>query len=267
MINLGISAGIGLALFLLGWAVGGSFIAGFAPAALGFVAAYFLLARRTGRQLEALMKEAMVHFEKGDTVAGRKVLDRGFVLGRWQLLVTGQIHAQLGSLDYMQQHYKEARAHLEKAQPPRWLPLPNWSAIAMLAAVEHREGNHEEAVKRIVGGETAGAKDPVYWALRAWICHEAGNKDEALKATSAGLAKVGSSPGLKQIDEILRNGKRLREKTFQAFAPTWYQFFPEHMSREQMMQLYQQQQAARGEKVANVPTGYQFPQPRPGRPR
>ena len=57
MYNLLISLAIASAFFALGWGVAGSLVAGFIPAMIAFGIAYFLLGRRTLRQLQALMAE------------------------------------------------------------------------------------------------------------------------------------------------------------------------------------------------------------------
>ena len=68
MYNLLISLAITAACFLIGWVVTGSVVAGVIPGLLGFGIGYFMLGRRTLRQLQALMAE-------GQKVAHLTLLD------------------------------------------------------------------------------------------------------------------------------------------------------------------------------------------------
>jgi hypothetical protein len=170
---------------------------------------YFFLARRSGRQLEAIFKRAVKEFEGGRVEQGRRIFEEGFALARWQFLIAAQIHAQLGSIDYLQQNFKAARKHLEKA----W--SRNWQAQAMLAAIDHREGNNAAALERLEKLKSAGAKEAVYWGLFAYIATEAGRRGQgpagarprSAAAADVGLAEEHGQPGAQQEegeDEALR---------------------------------------------------------------
>lgn len=245
MYNLAIALGIALLAYVLGAAVAG-WLAGILPAVLAAGIAYFVLARRTGKQLEVLMTEAGDAIQKGKIERGRKLMEQGFALGKWQFLVAEQIHAQLGALDYLQRRFDSARGHLEKA----W--SRNWMSQAMLACLDHREGKHDAALKRMEDTVGPGGKDPTFWALYAWLALEAGDSDRALGVLTQGLKKNDSSEALKALADQVRNKKRIKpQKAFSAFAPGWYQFFPEHIPRSQMMQMQGQKQG-----------GYSYPAPR-----
>ncbi|RME29259.1 MAG: hypothetical protein D6798_00480 [Deltaproteobacteria bacterium] len=245
MYNLAISIGVALLAFLGGYALAG-WLAGILPALLAGGVAYFLLARRTGRQLEALMQRAADAIQKGRIDKGRKLMEQGFGLAKWQFLIAEQIHGQLGALDYLQRRYPSARDHLAKA----W--SRNWMSKAMLACIEHREGKHDAALAQMEEVSGPGGKDPVYWALYAWLAIDARDPDKALAVLVRGIEKNPDSTALKELADMVRNKKRIKpQKAFSAFAPAWYQFFPEHMSRSQMMQMQGQR-----------PGGYSYPQPK-----
>ncbi|NOY27565.1 MAG: hypothetical protein GXP62_17005 [Oligoflexia bacterium] len=245
MYNLAISLGIALVAYLAGLALAG-WLAGFLPAVIAAVLAYVLLARRTGRQLEALMKEAGAAFQQGKIDRGRKLLEHGFALAPWQFLVSQQIHGQLGAIDYLQRKWKPARAHLDKA----W--SRNWMSQAMLACLDHREGKHQEALDRMDKTTGPGGGDPTFWALYGWLALDSGDRDKAISVLGAGIKKNEASDALKAFSDAVRNKSRIKPvKQFAPFAPNWYQFFPEHVPRSQMM-------AAQGRH----PGGYSPPQPK-----
>ena len=235
MYNLLIALAIGAVAYAIGAVVAGTWIAGFVPAIIGSAAAYFLLARRTGQQFEAIMGEAMAHLQakmpsaQHSPSAQRRVLDearelikKGFPLGKWQFLVGEQIHAQLGGLYYMQREFNEARPHLEKT----W--SRDWRSRSMLAAVDYRQGHTEQALAALQKLSGPGAQDPTCWLIYAVIAHRAGKDDVALKAISEGISKNPGSDNLKVIADQLRNKRPL---TPELFGEAWLQFFPEDAQR------------------------------------
>jgi hypothetical protein len=271
MYNLLISIAVGVVLFVVTGLIGGNWLTGIIPALLGLGIVYFLLARRTGQQLQAIMERAMLEFQalegmqpprtqreanrmmalqKEKVAKGRAIMEEGFALSRWQFLVDQQIHAQIGAIEYMQQRYEPAREHLEKA----W--SRHWQAQAMLACMDHRDGKLDEALARMEKADGAGGSDALFWGIYAWIAYKGNKRDRALSVLSAGLKKHENSGALKGMSKALANKKPVR---MDAFAPGWYQFFPEDMPQSKQM-------AANSKKHGNPPNqrrgGYSFPHPR-----
>jgi len=228
-------------MFVLGQLVAGGWVGGIIPALIAMGITYYFLARRTGKQLEVLVHAAVAEFQAGRLAKGRTMLESGFELGKWQFLIKEQIHAQIGSIEYMQRNFKAARSHLNKS----W--KRNWSAQAMLASIDYREKKMDKALERMEKAEAGGRKDPLYWALYAFIAVEAGKRDQALEVLSRAVDKVPDSKALKSMADSVRNKKKLKMK---AFAPGWYNFFPEQMPR----QMATQSMPKRG--------GYSYPMPR-----
>ena len=255
MYNLAIAIGIAAAAFLLGWAGGNTWVAGFIPAFLALIISYVLLARRTGQQLEAIMRRAMAEFEslKPEKLVAvyqktrsekavqearnevllkvRGILNEGFALERWQFLVGAQLHAQIGALDYMDQDYASARVHLEKA----W--SRNWMSSVQLAAIDWREDKKTEALARLEKATGPGEKEALFWGVYAWMAAENGDRGKALTIVSEGLKKVPNNKGLSELADALRNDKKIQVS---AFGDAWYQFFPEHLSDAQKRAMAEQ---------------------------
>ena len=245
MYNLLISLMAG-ALAFLGGLLYVDLVAGIIPGTLVLFITYFMLARRTGRKLQALMELAMAEFQNQRLERGRKLIESGFALGRWQFMVNGQLHSQLGAISYMQRDFKTARTHLSQA----W--TRNWQAQAMLSCIDYREKNHEKAVSRMEKAKGGGKKDPLYWGIYAFLVKEGGDGSAALQIIGEGLGKHANSDALKAQDHAYRNKKKFKPKVF---APSWYQFFPEQMPRSMQMAYGEAQHGQRR-------GGYSFPQPR-----
>lgn len=255
MYNLGIAVAIAAAAFLLGWLGGNTWIAGIIPGVLALAISYVLLARRTGQQLEAILRRSMSEFEalkpeklvaiyqrtrseKAVQEARAQVLQRvrgilheAMALSKWQFLVGAQIHAQLGALDYMEQDYVSARAHLEKA----W--SRNWMSQVQLAAMDWRDDKRDAALARLEKAKGPGEKEALFWGIYAWMASETGDRGRALLIVDEGLKKLPGQKALTELADALRNQKKIQVAVF---GDAWYQFFPEHLSETQKRAMAEQ---------------------------
>lgn len=265
MYNVLISVGVAFVFYGLGAYVAGA-LAGLIPALIAFIAAYFLLARRTGKQVEIVFKRAMEQLQGGDMVAARVTMRQALVFGRWQFLVAAQVESQLGALSYLEAgslvmqkqitnskaKFTEAKLHLDKA----W--SRDWRGRALLACCFHREGNTDEAVKAMAGAESGGSAEPLFYAVWAYILNEAKRRDESLQVVGRGLKSNPKSAALTAVRDAMANRKR---PDFLAFGEGWYQFFPEQIPQEVLIE----QARAAGKLPANFAANNNrmtFPQPR-----
>ena len=245
MINLLLALLAGSLAFGVG-AMAGNVTYGIVPAVLVFPLAYFLLARRVGRQLQAVMEEVGADLQNGKAKPARQKLEAARALGRWQFLIDQQINAQLGAIEYFSRNYKAARPLLKKA----W--ARNWQAVGMLAALELRSNNKDLAVEHMTKAAKYGRKDPAMWGLYAYTLLEAGQRDRALSVVSDGLKVIEGSGPLKELKAAIANNRMKKFKWGKAFGQSWYSFWPEQIPKKQLMSAQQGQM--RGRKS--------FPQPR-----
>ena len=96
----------------------------------------------------------------------------------------------------------------------------------MLACMDFRDRKIDDALARMEGADGAGGSDTLFWGIYAWIAYKGGQRDRALGILSKALAKHEGSESLKGMKKALANKKPVR---MDAFAPGWYQFFPEDM--------------------------------------
>ncbi len=264
MYNLLIAGAGAVVAFVIGFFAAG-WIAGVIPALLAFGVAWFFLARRTGKQVEAVAQVAMQQMQAGNLAGARDTFRAALPLGKWQILVEPQIHAQLGAIDYLEgcslvmqrqvtaskEKFAAARVELEKS----W--SRDWRARTMLACVHHRENQTDEAVKVMVGAESAGSGEALYWAVWAYVLNEAKRRDEALKVVGKGLTSVPKHAGLVAVQEAMTNRRR---PDFKVFGEPWYQFFPEQIPQEVLME--QARAAGRLPPQAANRSQMTYPQPR-----
>ena len=222
MYNLLISLAAGLAVTLairfgtnVGWV--GSIL----PGLLALGVAYFVLARRSWKQLEALMgtvqKELMA--QKFDRAL--QTLQGGFALAPWQFLVASQLHSQIGVLRYVRQDFAGALPHLEKSFSRHGM------ARAMLAVTHYRKKDLEKMRKVFDEAAKDNKKDGLVFATWAWIEEKEGKHDQAIAVLARGLKANPGDEKLKSAAQALQNDKRL--KLGKLYGEQWFQFHLEKM--------------------------------------
>lgn len=247
MYNILIATGLAAVAFAIG-ALGGKWYYGFVPALLVFSVAYTLLVRRIVKQFEGTMQSVQESIMRQDIKGAQAALEAALPLGKWQILVTQQIYAQLGTLEFLQRNYKAARPLLEKS----W--KRNWQAQGMLATLDARDGKREEGIKRLEKARTLARKEPLLWALMSYHHLEGGDRDAALAAVNNGLAAVPESKALKELQAAIANDRMKKFKWDRAFGEPWLQFFPEQAFRRAMLSQKQQ--------IIQARRGMTVPQPR-----
>jgi len=220
MYNLLISIAIGVAV-ALSLALGTEFglAAAIFPGVLATGVAYFVLARRTWKKLEALF-EAMqreVQAQRFDKAV--QTLQGGFVLAPWQFLVASQLHSNIGILLYLKSEMDAALPHLEKSF------TRNWVARGMLGAARYRKRNLDGTTKVLDAAVKSNKKQGVLWSLYAWILEKEGRHDQAITVLGRAVQANPSDEKLKSSLQALQNGKKL--KLGKLYAEQWFQFMLE----------------------------------------
>ena len=217
MYNLVISLAIGVAVALalaLGTNLG--VVAAVFPGLLAAAVAYFVLARRTFKKVEAIFEAVQREAQAQKLDKAVQTLQGGFVLAPWQFLVASQLHAQIGMLLYIKQDMEGALPHLEKAFSRHWI------ARGMLGAARYRKRDLEGATKVLEDAVKVNKKEGVLWSLYAWILEKEGRHEEAIRVLGRGAAANPSDEKLKAGLQALQNGKKL--KLGKAYQEQWFQF-------------------------------------------
>ncbi len=222
MYNLLISLAAGLAVTLairfgtnVGWV--GSVLPGIFSLGL----AYFLLARRSWKQLEALMGTVQKELTAQKFDRALQTLESGFALAPWQFMVASQIHSQIGVLRYIRQEFAAAQPHLEKSFSRHGI------ARAMLALTYYRKKDLERTRKAFDEAAKDNKKDGLLFAVWAWVEEKEGNHDKAIAVLARGLKGSPGDEKLKAVAQTLQNDKRL--KLGKIYGEQWFQFLLEQM--------------------------------------
>jgi tetratricopeptide (TPR) repeat protein len=222
MYNLLISLAAGLAVTLavrfgtnVGWV--GSVV----PGLLALMVSYFLLARRTWKQLEALMGTVQKELLAQKLDRALQTLEGGFALAPWQFLVASQIHSQIGVLRYVRQDFSGAFPHLQKSFSRHGV------ARTMLALSHYRKKDLEGMRKVFDDAAKDNKKDGLLFATWAWVEEKEGAHDRAIAVLARGLKTNPSDEKLKAAAQALQNDKRL--KLGKLYGEQWFQFHLEQM--------------------------------------
>ena len=159
MLNLWKSLAVLAVSYGLGHYFGGTWWTGVLPGLMGFMIAYFILARRTFNKFTTLSQEVMGAVQEGQSKQDPKLMmnglekamktfESGLDLAKEQFLIAELVHAQMGALAYQgaslqlqlklqqdmqgkkaaglrlqkkaDQYFAEAKHHLEKAHSKNW---------------------------------------------------------------------------------------------------------------------------------------------------
>jgi tetratricopeptide (TPR) repeat protein len=222
VINVVLSIGAGLIGFLIFFASGlahawGSIL----PGVIAAVAAYVLLARRSGKQLEAVMAVAQKEMMARKPERAVEALQNAFSLARWQFGVSSSLHANIGVLLYVQKKFDEAEPHLRKSGGTL---LRLWQAQAMLAAILFRQKKYEEMEKVFAGALKGNKSETLLYAVYAWCEHARGEKKKAIEILQKGVDENKSDEKLKTLLQRAQNDKRLK---LDGWGEQWWQFWLE----------------------------------------
>jgi hypothetical protein len=185
-------------------------------------------------------------------------------LAKWQILVGAQIESQLGALSYLEASsllmqkqitaskakFEEAKGHLRQA----W--SRDWRGRTLLACVHHRENNVDEALKVLAAAESSASNEAIFFGVWGYVLNEARRRDEALQVVARGLQGSPKSEGLRSVQEAMANRRR---PDFKAFGEAWYQFFPEQIPQEVLIE----QARAAGKLPANYAANNRMTAPQP----
>lgn len=227
MRNLATSLGAGVvvfaALFVPGLLNLGESIV---PGVLAAVIAYFLLARRTFKQVEAIFTAATKALQSvpPKTDLAVATLEQAYALASHQFGVRSQIDGQIGVIWFLQKNFNKALPYLQRS-----LQFGHWLGGAMLAVIFYKKKNHEQMHKTFEVVLKKGKKQGLAWNLYAYLLCQTGQRDKAQEILVEGLKKTKDDPKVKDSLLAVQNGKKIKLKSYKE---QWYQFHLERPPNE-----------------------------------
>lgn len=225
MINLAIAAGAALFTVVVLASTWLTVLESIIPALLVLGVAYFLLARRTGRQLEAVMMAAQKEMMAQRVDKAVALMESARPLGRWQFYVEQALNSQIGAIHYLREDFNKALPLLQKSD------ARNWVSRAMLAVLYYRKKDLPKMDAEFEMAARFNKQQGLLYSVWAWCHWKQENNDRAVQILARGdQALEGKDERLKNNLQSLQNGKKIKLK---GYAEQWYQF---HLEKPQVQQ-------------------------------
>lgn len=215
------------------------------PALLIGGIAYYFLARRIGKKLEEIIKDAYKILEKlkhrKDLTLNKarrnaiideaiEKLKEGYKLAPWQFFVRSQIDAHIGILLYRdKQDLNEAIKYLERAFQRHWV------ALAMLAVAYMKKHKPEKMEETFELAVRLNKKEDLLWNLYAYCLNKIKKRDKAIEVLSRARKILPENQRL--IDNLvaLQNNKKMKMRDYNEL---WYQFHLEKPPQQRQRVKY-----------------------------
>jgi tetratricopeptide (TPR) repeat protein len=172
------------------------------------LASFVVISRIFAKRIEPRFLAVQKQIQAGQTQLAISQLEELMSLSRWQVLLEGQIHAQIGLLAYAGGDQERASRHLEKSS----LRAPE--ARLALAALEYRRGREESAHQILDMAIRANKKQLMLYHVYAWMLAKEGDREAAINKLLECQKIEPSNESTEDNLSRLRNGKKLNMKRF-----------------------------------------------------
>ena len=202
---------VGVAYTLLGfwktWAMG--IILGTLIAVVSFV----LISRGLSKRFEPRFLQAQKQLQSGATSLAMNTLEELLPLSRWQVMLKGQIYAQMGILAYGMENEDLAVEYLEKSA----LRAPD--ARMALAAIYFRRKNPTKAFEAMELTIRGSKKQILPYHAYAWMLNKNGETPKAIEELRRCLKVESGNEASKENLLRLQNNRKMSMKRF---GMQWY---------------------------------------------
>lgn len=195
------------------------------PGVLALTVTYFILARRSFKQMERIFGGAMKALQSMPPKMDLAItaLENARGMGKWQFGVESQVDSQIGMIYFLQQKFDKAQPYFERS-----LSFGHWMGGAMLGVIHYKKKNHAEMKKTFDLVVKKAKKDSLAWNLYAYLLQQIGERDAAQALLVRALKKTDDNPKVKDALLAVQNGKKIKMKSYK---DQWYQF---HLERPPM---------------------------------
>jgi tetratricopeptide (TPR) repeat protein len=224
MINLALSL-VALAVSFAGFTRLIGWKGAIAPAFILGMVAFFFLARRVGKRLEAIRPQLEKHVSGSRVEEAIKLLESQRPLARWQFRLGAVIDGQIGILLYAHKRDAErARPYLERAG------AANWQARAMLAAALFKKKKYDEMVAIFEHTVKRNRKQSLLWSAYAWCEHKRGKPKRAQEILAQAQTFLPSDENIGK--NLLRLSNDKAKLKMNGYGMEWYALLLEDPPRE-----------------------------------
>jgi len=211
VISILIGVVVGVVYTLLGlwktWAMG--IILGL----LAAVASLAIISRLLAKRLEPRFLDAQKQIQAGANQLALKTLEELLPMARWQIMLKGQIYAQMGLLAYGMEKDEDALRYLR--QSGHRVP----DARLALVAILFRRKEYEEAFEAMDMAIKANKKQIMLYNVYAWMLNKKGDREKAVVQLQRCLKIEKDNETTKDNLLRLQNNRKMNMKRF---GMQWY---------------------------------------------
>jgi tetratricopeptide (TPR) repeat protein len=177
------------------------------------IATFAILSRRMAKSLEPRFEQVQRQIQGGNTQLGLKTLEDMLPLAKWQVLLKGQLYAQLGSLSFTMGDNGRALEYLQKASPR----LADGQMF--LASLHYRKNDPDKAKQILDTAIKYNKKQIILYNVYAWVLNKQGDRDAAIEVLLRALKVEKGNESTKDNLQRVQNGKKMNMKRF---GMSWY---------------------------------------------
>ena len=169
---------------------------------------FVLLSRWMSRRIEPQFVAIQKQIQSGQMQLAIGQLEAMLPLSRWQILLKGQIHAQIGLLAYASDDDERAATHLALSG------IRATEARLAFAALEYRRGRKDEAREILDVAIRANKKQILPYHVYAWMLVKDGDREAAINKLLVCQKVDKSNESTQENLSRLQNRKKLSMKRF-----------------------------------------------------
>ena len=205
------------------------------PAFIVVLATYFVLARKTFKEIEKIFTTAAGYLQSMPPKFELAIstMETARVHAPVQFGVSSQIDNQIGVMYFLQKQFNKSMPYLEKS-----LQFGHWMGGAMLAVIYYKKKKHDQMRETMQTVVKKAKKQSLAWNLYAYLLCQIGERDAAPSILIQALKKTNDDPKIKDSLNQLQNGKKIKMKQYKE---QWFQFHLENPPKQ-----YQQTQMGGG---------------------
>ncbi len=177
------------------------------------VVTFIVLSRRTAKRIEPRFQQIQKQIQGGNTQLALKSLEEMLPLAKWQVLLKGQLYAQMGSLCFTLGDETKALEYLKHGGRRAS------DGQLFLASIHYRRNDVAKAREILDAAIRFSKKQMILYNVYAWILAKEGDRDGAIEQLLRGLKVEKDNESTKDNLSRLQNGKKMNMKKF---GLTWY---------------------------------------------
>jgi tetratricopeptide (TPR) repeat protein len=209
--SLALGLMVGVVYTLLGWWK--TWAMGIIVGLLVSMVSVVLASRWLSRRLEPRFLHAQKQIQAGAMQLALKSLEELLPMARWQIMLAGQIYAQMGLLAYAMDKEDLAFQYLEKSG------YRISEARVTLAALYYRRSGLEKAKEVLEAAIKVNKKQVFLYNVHAWLLSKEGQQDAAVEQLRRCLEIEKDNETSKDNLLRLQNNRRMNMKRF---GMQWY---------------------------------------------